>query len=201
MQIYTYDIRKLNNDEYFKWYSLMSDERKKRVDAFRYEDDRIRSVAGEMLARTAISEMYAIAPESITFERTRYGKPYTSLAEFNISHSEDIVVCAVDKAPVGIDVEKIRPVNLKTAKKVFSENEINYLFGHTPEEKEFINTDNTEILSRFFELWTKKEAVGKCVGTGLIHKENYDEYIIETFRIHGDYIVSAAQKKQLTAYK
>ncbi|MBR5232646.1 MAG: 4'-phosphopantetheinyl transferase superfamily protein [Clostridia bacterium] len=196
MQIYTYDIRKLNNDEYRKWYSMMSDDRKKRVDAFRYEDDRKRSVAGEMLARTAISEMCGIAPENITFERTRYGKPYTSLAEFNISHSEDIVVCAVDKAPVGIDIEKIRPVNLKTAKKVFSENEINYLFGHTPEEKEFINTDNTEILSRFFELWTKNEAVGKCVSTGLIHDENYDNYDIETFSIDNGYIVSVCQKKK-----
>lgn len=195
MQIYTYDIRKMNNDEYRAWYGMMSDERKKRVDAFRFEDDRKRSVAGEMLARKAVSEMCGIAPESITFERTRYGKPYTSIAEFNVSHSEDIVVCAVDKAPVGIDIEKIRSVNLKTAKKVFSEEEITYLFGHTPEEKEFTNTGNPDILARFFELWTKKEAVGKCIGTGLIHEENYDNYSIKTFDMYDDYIVTVCQKK------
>lgn len=200
MQIYIYDIRKLNNDEYLKWYSMMSDERRMRVNAFRYEDDRKRSVAGEMLARKAISEICNIKPESIIFKRTQHGKPYTSLAEFNISHSEDIVVCAVDKAPVGIDVEKIRPVNLRTAKKVFSQNEINYLFGHTPEENEFTQTDNTEILNRFFELWTKKEAVGKCVGTGLIHEENYDNYNIETFIVKDEYTVSVCQKKTADCY-
>ncbi len=200
MQLYVYDIRDMSETEYEKWYCLMNEEHKNRVDSFRSEDDRKRSVAGEMLARKAVSEICNIPPESIIFGRTQYGKPYVlnADAQFNISHAEDVVICATDKEPVGIDIEKIRPVNLRTAKKVFTVNEIKYLFGHTPEENEFRETAETEILDRFFELWTKKEAVGKCAGHGLFHEENYDNYKIETFRVYEDYIVSVCQKKKTT---
>lgn len=197
MQLYTYNIREMTDTEYDKWYFLMNDERRKRIDSFRFEDDRKRSVAGEMLARKAVSEICGIAPANIILERTRYGKPYAVNADalFSISHSEDIVICAADKKPVGADIEKLRPVNLRTAKKVFSDDEITYIFGHSPEESEFIETDDAEILTRFFELWTKNEAVGKCVGTGLIHEENYDDYDIETSVFRDEYIVTVCRKK------
>ena len=94
MKFYQYNIRDLSDENYIHYYSLMSEEKKRRVDRFRFEDDKKRTVVGEMLARQAISEWCGAAEESITFEKAEHGKPYAKdlNVEFNISHSADMVV-------------------------------------------------------------------------------------------------------------
>lgn len=107
----------------------------------------------------------------------------------NISHSGDMVVCAVDDRPVGIDIEQIRPIDLTVAKRICSVEELLYLFGHRPTEQDFTYTTDTEILARFFEIWTAKEAYGKCLGSGIgdIKKQ---VPIHKTLNLHGNCIVS-----------
>lgn len=169
MKWYKYDIRNLTDAEYSKWHSLMSKDKQIRVDRFRFTDDKKRTICGEMLARKAIAEWCGTTPESISFGIKEHGKPYAKAlpVEFNISHSGDMVVCAVDDKPIGIDIEKIRPIDLTVAKRICTDEELLYLFGHNPEEQYFTYTTDTEILTRFFKLWTAKEAYGKCIGTGL----------------------------------
>ena len=169
MKWYKYDILDLTDAEYDKWYSLMSEDKQQRVDRFRFVDDRKRTVAGEMLARKAIAEWCRVAPESISFGIKEHGKPYAKdlPVEFNISHSGDMVVCAVDDKPIGIDIEQIRSIDLIVAKRICTYEELLYIFGHTPTEQDFIYTTDTEILTRFFELWTAKEAYYKHFGIGL----------------------------------
>lgn len=139
------------------------------MDKFRFKDDKKRTVAGEMLARKAISEWCNVQPESIIFAIGEHGKPYAvDLAvEFNISHSGDMVVCVVDDKPVGIDIEQIRPIDLTVSKRICTDEELCYLFGHIPTEDELIYTTDIVVLTRFFEMWTAKEAYGKCIGTGV----------------------------------
>ena len=194
MKWYKYDIRDLTDFEYYKWYSLMSEDKQRRVDRLRLEDDKKRTVFGEMLARKAISEWCRVTPESITFGIKEHGKPYAKdlAVEFNISHSGDIVVCAVDDKPIGIDIEQIRPIDLIVAKRICTDEELLYLFGHTPTEQDFTYTPDTEILNRFFELWTAKEAYGKCLGIGIlqprdIHDTNnlllsFDLYVVSVYK-------------------
>ena len=169
MKWYKYDTRDLTDTEYNKWYSLMSEDKRHRVDRFRFLDDKKRTVAGEMLALKTIAEWCGVVPESITFGIKEHGKPYAKdlAVEFNISHSGNMVVCAVDDKPIGIDIEQIRPIDLTVAKHICTDEELLYLFGHTPIEQDFAYTTDTEILIRFFKLWTAKEAYGKCIGTGL----------------------------------
>jgi len=177
MKWYKYDIRDLTDAEYNKWYSLMNTDKQRRVDRFRFVDDKKRTVTSEMLARKAISEWCGIAPESITFGIKEHGKPYAKdlAVEFNISHSGDMVVCAVNNKPIGIDMEQIRPIDLTVAKRICTDEELLYLFGHTPTDEDFTYTTDTETLTRFFELWTAKEAYGKCLGTGIMQPPNtYD---------------------------
>lgn len=164
MKLYKYDIRDLTDEEYAYWYSLMNADKRKRVDRFRIIDDKKRTVAGEMLARKAIAGWCSVEPESITFAIGVYGKPYAVDldVEFNISHSGDMVVCAVDDKPVGIDIEQIRPIDLSIAKRVCTAKELIYIFGYKPTETDFVYTEDEEILTRFFEVWTKKEACYKC---------------------------------------
>lgn len=166
MKWYKCDIRDLTDAEYKKWYWLMREEKQQRVDRFRFADDKKRTVAGEMLARKAIAEWCNTFPEQIHFLTKENGKPYAKglPVEFNISHSADMVVCAVDSNPIGIDIEKIRPIDLSVAKRICSFEEMCYLFGHDPEEQDFVYTTNTDILARFFEIWTIKEAFIKYRG-------------------------------------
>lgn len=171
MKWYKYDIRDLTDAEYNKWYSLMSEDKQQRVNRFRFVDDKKRTVAGEMLARKAISEWCRVTPEIITFGIKEHGKPYVKdlAVEFNISHSGEMVVCAVNDKPIGIDIEQIRPINLTIAKRICTDEELLYLFGHQPTDKDFTYTTDMEILTRFFELWTAKEAYGKCIGEGIMN--------------------------------
>ena len=173
MKWYKYDIRDLCEDEYAKWYSMMGAEKRQRVDRFRFIEDKKRTVAGEMLARKAIAEWCEVTPESIRFSIGEHGKPFVKDLdiEFNISHSGDMVVCAVDDNPVGIDIEQVRPIDLTIAKRFCTDEEMLYVFGYTPTEKDFTYTTNEGILIRFFKIWTDKEACGKYLGCGLIQNQ------------------------------
>lgn len=70
MKWYKYDIRNLSAAEYDKWYSLMNEDKKRRVDRFRFGDDKKRTVAGEMLACKAIAEWCGVPEENIVFDKT-----------------------------------------------------------------------------------------------------------------------------------
>lgn len=169
MKWYKFNIKNLSDSDYEYYYSLMSEDKKIRVDKFRFIDDKKRTVAGEMLCRKAIAEFYKVKPESIVIETDKNGKPYAKgmSVEFNLSHSGDFVVCVVSDKKVGIDIERIRPINLNVAKRVCSEEELRFIFKRTPIDSDFSYTEDEEVLVSFFELWTKKEAYIKCSGKGL----------------------------------
>lgn len=192
MNWYKYDIKDLTENEYNKWYSLMSKEKQLRVVKFRFEDDKKRTVAGEMLARKAIADWCSVLPQSIVFENDEHGKPYAKglSVYFNISHSKDMVVCALDDKPVGIDVERIRNIDLAVAKRICTEEELCYIFGHTEDNQDFALSSDNGVLKRFFELWTAKEACVKCSGAGVSGiKTAVDKSRIQSFYFD-DYIVS-----------
>lgn len=197
MKWYKYDIRDLSEAEYSKWFFLMNEEKQRKVNRFRFEDDKKRTVAGEMLARKAIAGWCNISAEEIVFGTHENGKPFAEHfdVEFNISHSGNIVVCAVDDKPIGIDVEQIRPVNLKIAKRIYTQDELFYLFGFNPAEADFSISPDNEMLKRFFELWTAKEANLKYIGTGITdnlktlsvnsektEKEFFEDYVITIYK-------------------
>ena len=83
-----------------------------------------------------------------------FGKPISDNYFFNISHSKGAVVFVKDEVPVGVDIEKIRPVE---------NNLIDYI--SSKEEKEYIQNE-----IRFFEIWTSKESLTKAIGTGIKEK-------------------------------
>ena len=170
----------------------MSKDKRERIQSFRFLDDQKRSVAGEMLARKLISKSTSIEPGDILFSKTKFGKPFAENVdiEFNISHSNDMVACAVDKLPIGIDIEKIRPINLSVAKHFCSADDMFYIFGQNPTINELQYSEDIEILKRFFEVWTKKEAYGKCKGTGIIDAKSLPIKVVKDFRFINDYALA-----------
>lgn len=196
MNWYRYDIREMAAFEYQMWYACMSSEKQERVNSFYFADDKKRVVVGEMLARKAIAAQCGIAADRIVFGQLETGKPYAKElpVEFNISHSGNMVVCIVDMKPVGIDVEQIKHTDLKVAKRVCTREELVYLFGHVPTEQENTYYTDPEILTRFFKLWTEKEAICKLRGTGIESLYTpLDRSGVETTHIMcGDYVICLA---------
>lgn len=197
MKWYKYDIRDFSKIEYEKWLSLMNEDKRGKVERFYFDDDKKRSVAGEMLAKKAIAEWCGVLAEEIMFSLDKNGKPFAENlnAEFNISHSGNLVVCAVDDNPVGIDVEQIRIIDLKIAKRIYTDEELYYLFGFSPSDDDFYVLPDEGMLQRFFELWTAKEANLKYTGAGItenlktlsvnsekIQKEYIDDYVITIYK-------------------
>ena len=85
------------------------------------------------------------------------GKPEVQGLHFNISHSNDIVICAVSENDIGCDIEKISTANLSIAKRFFTENEFKYIESFSGKD-----ADN-----EFYRLWTAKESFIKMTGEGL----------------------------------
>ncbi|MFC0212046.1 4'-phosphopantetheinyl transferase family protein [Paenibacillus chartarius] len=149
-----------NYDEFDKLLEAASPEKKAKAAAFRCRDDAWRTLVGEALARTAVGERLGIAPNRIEFGSSAYGKPYVVGApelHFNVSHSGSWVVCAVARQPVGVDVERMQPVDLSVAHRFFSRQEQRDLADKLPHEQE----------EYFYDLWTLKESYIKCHGHGL----------------------------------
>ena len=147
---------------------MMSIEKQQRVKAFKQIDDRKRTVIGEMLARKMLSEYCHISEQQIFFKIGEHGKPYAvNCAEFNISHSKNMVVCAISDNSVGIDVEKIRPIGINILHKLCTDRDLEYMFGNMVSFNDLPACFSNKELKRFYELWSAKEAYFKCVGTGL----------------------------------
>jgi len=90
---------------------------------------------------------------------SQFQRPYIprSGIEFNISHSGDLVICAIGKCSnLGVDVEEVLPLEIDDYRDVFRN-----------DEWASIQIDRGNY-DRFYDYWTKKEAVGKAYGTGLM---------------------------------
>lgn len=151
---------RISSDEFNQWMLLISKEKQERVMKFRKQEDAYRSVLADILIRTAIYRTYNIPIEEISYAYNSYGKPFLqgySHIHFNVSHSGDWVIGALSNSMVGIDIEKIEPLEIEIAKSVFS----------TLEYDDFITKKREEQLSYFYDLWTLKECYVKVVGQGL----------------------------------
>ena len=187
-------ISELTDGEYREWYRLMSESRRARVGRLTREEDRKRSIMGEILARKAASEETGIPPEKITVLSAPDGRPYVKDPPvfLSITHSGDMAAAAADILPVGIDAERIRPVKLLPAKRVFSSEEKSFLFGSGYGEEDFRKKPDEDTLQRFFLLWTRYEARIKRSGVPLgSMPDKEDPVILETFR-EGEYVISLA---------
>ncbi len=195
MKIYSINVNDISCGQLCDWFEQMSNERKESVMRTKIEHKRSLRIAADHICRTAIAEFCGVKPNEIIFGYTEQGKPYTQNlpVHFSISHSGDIAVCAVSDNEIGIDIEKIRNVNPRTAERFAND-----------KEKEYINTSE----NGFFEIWTLKEAYFKCIGTGLgsdIKKVCFNisengiicsEYGFELsfFEVEKDYICSICKK-------
>ncbi len=169
MKYFIYNVESLIDAEYEKWFSLMTEEKQGRVSRYKDFERRKCSVAGEKLVKEYIGKALNIAPESLEILSDENGKPFMKDCEihFNISHCENILAYAFSDEEIGIDIERIRPIPLNILKRFFSEEEQEYVLGHTPTQEDFQKCENKEILERFYRIFTLKEAICKKSGIGI----------------------------------
>ena len=165
--------------------------------------DRHAHVLGRQLLIKALQTFGYDKTELSKIKYTDYGKPYLENdLEFNISHTEDLVVLAMNKShALGIDVEVIRPIVFENFNDVM-----------TTHEWQNIN-ESVNKTEAFFKHWVTKESVIKADGKGLsiplldIKIENEDkikyknkEWYIETLQLERNYKASLATHKKAMPY-
>jgi 4'-phosphopantetheinyl transferase len=126
---------------------------------------KLQTVAGELLARYSVGRYLSNPDQEMNLVFGEKGKPYIGNlndVHFNISHSGHYVVCAVAPTEIGIDVERIRKVNLRIAERFFSPSEIHDLMACEEELR----------MQYFITLWTIKESYLKAIGRGLTQHLN-----------------------------
>jgi 4'-phosphopantetheinyl transferase len=101
-------------------------------------------------------------PERLPLSFEPDGKPtlshITKAPHFNLSHTGHCAALAVTRAaPIGIDIETIRPIERDIAQRFFSaaENIVLESYG------------SSERIKAFYRCWTRKEAFVKARGDGL----------------------------------
>lgn len=174
------------DDDYKKAYENLSEVTKKRVDRYKRDDDKKRSLLAHILLRKLMAENNIDA----TLKYEENGRPVFDDSKYflSLSHSGEVAFSAVSDTPVGIDVEKIRPISVSLLNRVCVDEEKTYVLGgfKITDEKNICECD---VLKRFFEIWTAKEAYFKMLGSGItdLKSVNTLEFEKESFQ-QGEYI-------------
>ncbi|PKF75110.1 4'-phosphopantetheinyl transferase family protein [Chryseobacterium sp. PMSZPI] len=134
-----------------------SDDFKNSVLRYKRWQDAQLSLLGRVLLQYGLRTYYDIS--DVVVDRLSNHKPFLKgqKLHFNISHSKNLVVCAIAEFPIGIDVE-------------FKDTAVNYLdfqFQMTNNEFQKIH-DSEDKTDGFFKYWTYKEAVIKAHGSGMM---------------------------------
>jgi len=175
MKIYAVKILDISESELNNLTKYIDVEKKYKINKFINKKDKIRSLISEILIRNIIFENLNINNRDIIFEKNEQEKPHLRgypNFNFNLSHSGDFVVCAIDNKPIGIDIEKIESIDHKgIAQSFFSK-----------DEYDFISKGDLQAqVDKFYEIWTLKESYIKADGRGLTiplksFSINIDEY-------------------------
>lgn len=144
--------------------NTLSQSEKARAERFLAPLAKMEFILGRVALREILSRYLGVAPENLELELTKHGKPVLKNAPlpltFSLTHSGGQVFIAVALSKeIGIDFETRNEKRAfsSIAQEVFSPLEIS--------ELERLNKN--DYVSRFYDLWTLKEAYTKARGLGL----------------------------------
>ncbi len=144
--------------------SLLSPDEEVRIHRIRLLPSKQRAIASRGFLRVILSYYLNVAPEFIQLGVGEHNKPYLIAPKhpnikFNLTHSNDEVVYAITlDAEIGVDIEKIKnEFNAAIASRYFS----------VAENAELAKLALYEQNQAFYQLWARKEAIVKAIGSGL----------------------------------
>lgn len=137
-----------------------------RADRFHHDKIRETYIACHAMLRLVLAQSLDVKPLDIEYQSGINGKPglIANPLYFNITHTRDAFALAIYKDNiVGIDLERINQ-NIaihSIIESYFSKDEREYILE---------SSAGMETKDRFFLLWTRKEALLKALGVGIIDK-------------------------------
>lgn len=138
---------------------------------FRLEVDRNRYIVAHGVLRTILARYLDTMPGEPVFRYGPQGKPElaTGQVRFNMSHSHDLVLCAVSHTcHVGVDIERVRPGVDEDVARCLSPVAARFLEGLPRSARR----------RAFYQSWTRMEAYAKGCGEGLKSDlENFDGFL------------------------
>lgn len=127
------------------------------------QEKRMEHILAWSLLAEALQREYGISSlEQLDICRTEKGKPYSRAypeIQFNVSHCDTACACILSSQKAGVDIERKFSYRNPLAKRVCSQEEWDYMCSR-PEDGE-----QREDFLRI--LWSVKESIVKCEGTGL----------------------------------
>jgi 4'-phosphopantetheinyl transferase len=153
------DLDYITDEEVEEAKLYLNREEVQRAQQFVLHQHRHHFVMRRALLKIVLSQYAKIDPKVVRISYGQYRKPYLANNEhiyFNFSHTDTKGVLVVTKqGQIGIDIELIRPLEdmVGILNRIASVDEQSWV-GNS--------------LERFFILWTIKEALIKCQGTGFL---------------------------------
>jgi 4'-phosphopantetheinyl transferase len=150
----------------------LSGEERVRASRLRTTELRVRFVVAHGAVRAILGRYLGVAPSTVRFEISQFGKPEVSglPLSFNLSHSEGIALCAIAACgQLGVDVERIRPVT--------DGDSIVARYFAPAEAASYAALPACDRPAAFFSTWTRKEAFLKATGLGL--QRSLDSFAVE----------------------
>lgn len=149
--------------------AMLDDAERQRESEFTAITARARYVTSHAFVRRVLGQYLDADPAGLRYDRacehcghTSHGRPrlVDRSSSFSLSHSESRVVVAVAEGPVGADVEDItrRPVAERVIRRCCCAGELAWLAGRPAGDRPV----------DFLRLWTKKEALTKALGLGVV---------------------------------
>ncbi len=165
--LYTFNIqwfaKSQSNDDFDALISLFATDKQKVLDYYVHED-RLRVLGAQMILKKFVGDPIC----RVSADRTPV-KPHKSNGApfFNVSHDSDWVIVGIsDQLSIGVDIMRVQQSNPRVSVPEMFAN-LQGVMSHS--EWAYISElhDMHAQLTRFFHVWTAKEAYVKCLGTGL----------------------------------
>lgn len=136
----------LKKEKYLLYYEKLPLERRRKADALLYQSDKAQSVGAGVLFQM-MSEAYGLSENAV----------------YNLSHSGEYALCSVedeesDAVHVGCDIEQVKELKLRLAKRFFCEREYQFIVNQDTQEKQ---------IDAFYRYWVLKESFMKATRQGM----------------------------------
>lgn len=137
--------------------SLLSEQRFEKIKRLKSSKAKNASIAVYLLLRLGLLQKYGIN-EAAMFKFGKHKKPFLKDYPhifFSLSHSDNVVACAISDSVIGVDVQIISPIEKKLAKRVLT-------------ESEYLEFEKSKVPDDYFcKVWTVKESYLKKTGDGI----------------------------------
>lgn len=140
----------------------LSPDERTRAAAFRFASDGRRFALRRGWLRHLLATRTSVAAGALHFAVGEHGKPFLPAfpdLHFSLSHSAGVALAAIADVPVGCDIEACEPAKAdpQVAARLFA-----------PAERALLAPlSGAAWTAAFFDIWVRKEAYVKAIGTGL----------------------------------